>query len=221
MLCHKYCALPHNTCTGWSGADSKGGGGKGAGRAAGQLSVQHTKLARQKGTYPMTLARQVAEIWGQQEWRMPEKHRRSRGVVPRADVMGQRELEERSASWLAAGSLGSVEEELRMLKLEIVVALEVLEAEGAAEAMPVEVARASEAVEEAEARVQEEVSKAVKGAELIWAAEEAARKEADAPIQIWADQYNSCGTARPIRSAEIPRKIQFFLTHTLLRCRHI
>ena len=39
-------------------------------------------------------------------------------------------------------------------------------------AKAMEVARASEAVEEAEARVQEEVSKAVEEAEKVWAAEE-------------------------------------------------
>ena len=41
-------------------------------------------------------------------------------MVSKADVMGQRELEERRASWLAAGLLEPVEEELRMLELEAV-----------------------------------------------------------------------------------------------------
>jgi len=66
-------------------------------------------------------------------------------VVTGADVTEHRELEENRASLLAAGSLGPVEEELRMLGLEAVVALEVLGSEGAAEAMGV--AQASEATE--------------------------------------------------------------------------
>ena len=56
-----------------------------------------------------------------------------------------------------------------------VIALEVLKAEGVAEAM--EVARASGAVEEAEARVQEEVNMLVEEAERVWAVEEAERRE--------------------------------------------
>ena len=70
-----------------------------------------------------------------------------------------------------------MEEELRMQELEAVhvIALEVLKAEGVAEAM--EVARASGAVEEAEARVQEEVNMLVEEAERVWAVEEAERRE--------------------------------------------
>ena len=81
------------------------------------------------------------------------------------------------AGTLAAGWLGPVEEELRMQELEAVhvIALEVLKAEGVAEAM--EVARASGAVEEAEARVQEEVNMLVEEAERVWAVEEAERRE--------------------------------------------
>ena len=149
-----YCALLHNTRTGQEQAARLEATKE---RAELLVSVKHTRVARPKGAYPVALARQVAEMWRQQGWKKQSEQRQE--MVSKAGVMGQRELEVGRASWLAAGSLGPVEEELRMLELEVVIALEVLEAKGAAEAM--EVARASGAVEEAGARAQEKVSKIV------------------------------------------------------------
>ena len=80
--------------------------------------------------YPVSLAKQVAEIWKQQGWGEGERHRQ--WLVAGSDWARQRGRGEGRASWGAADSLGPAKGEARMLamQLEAVMALEGWEQKG-------------------------------------------------------------------------------------------
>ena len=85
--------------------------------------VLHNRVARPKGAYLVTLARQWLSNGGNKGGRRVQGTNRMWCLLPRTDVVMQRELEESRASWLVAGSLEPAEEEMRILELGAVVAL--------------------------------------------------------------------------------------------------
>ena len=78
-----FCVLLHSTCTGQEQTARLEAAKE---RAELLGSVQHTRVARLRGAYPVTLARQVAEMWRQQGRRKQSEHRQE--MVSKADVMG-------------------------------------------------------------------------------------------------------------------------------------
>ena len=101
-----YCAVLHDAtpalirCIGAGNASNKGGSGL-------LGSVLHNRVARLKGAYPVTLAKQVAEQWRQQGWRGRARHRQDvvSGMLQNTNVVsGKIQMWWSRGSWRKAGA---------------------------------------------------------------------------------------------------------------------